>query len=55
MKSEKQNIIQGGSNMTKCLICGNDIHDDTNDNKFCIDCELTREEVTNNKGDDDNE
>lgn len=36
-----------------CLICGKFIKADANDNQICDNCEETRNELSNGKGDDD--
>ena len=36
-----------------CLICGQPIRQGANDNQICDACEETRDELTNGKGEDD--
>lgn len=40
--------------MSKCLICDQPIAD-TDDNQICNNCEVTRDELSNGKGDDEDE
>jgi len=37
----------------KCLICGTQIENDSNDNQICDACEETRKELSNGKGEED--
>jgi predicted nucleic acid-binding Zn ribbon protein len=39
----------------KCLICGKPIKEDADDDQICDACEETRDELSNNKGDEDDE
>lgn len=39
-------------NPKKCLICGNVITADADDDQICDDCEETRDELSDGKGDD---
>lgn len=41
-------------NPKKCLVCGNTITADADDDQICDACEETRDELSNGKGDDDN-
>lgn len=41
--------------MKKCLICGKPIIADADDDQICDACEETRDELSNGKGDDENE
>ncbi|MGL5254513.1 MAG: hypothetical protein ACRC9L_05925 [Brevinema sp.] len=35
----------------KCIICGDPIMEDANDNQICDNCEETRDELSNGRGD----
>lgn len=41
--------------MKTCLICGEVITADADDNQICDACEETRDELSNGKGNDENE
>ena len=41
--------------MPKCLVCNKPIRLDSDDNQICDDCEGVRDEVSNGKGDDEDE
>lgn len=38
-----------------CIVCGGPLKEDLNDDQICDDCEDVRAEVTNGKGDDEDE
>lgn len=54
MQLEKLSIIQGG-NMMKCSFCGKKFEPLEKDQDVCEDCMHSVEELTNGKGDDEDE
>lgn len=54
MQLDELNIIQGGRHM-KCSICGVHFTPKTEEQNTCNDCIRSLEELTNGKGDDEDE